>query len=77
MRSALIMRQAGSVHLPEGHRTTVLPDPEGNEFWVIVSPEGWWPAAGEPPGQHAGLSLSGAGTQAVSGVSGRNRDTDR
>jgi predicted enzyme related to lactoylglutathione lyase len=30
-------------HDDEGHWTTVLADPEGNEFCVIVSPEGWWP----------------------------------
>ena len=27
----------------EGHLTTVMADPEGNEFCVIVSPAGWWP----------------------------------
>jgi predicted enzyme related to lactoylglutathione lyase len=27
----------------EGHWTTVMADPEGNEFCVIVSPDGWWP----------------------------------
>jgi predicted enzyme related to lactoylglutathione lyase len=27
----------------DGHWTTVMADPEGNEFCVIVSPEGWWP----------------------------------
>jgi Glyoxalase-like domain len=27
----------------EGRWATVLADPEGNEFCVIVSPEGWWP----------------------------------
>jgi predicted enzyme related to lactoylglutathione lyase len=33
-------------HDDEGHWTTVLADPEGNEFCVIVSPEGWWPEPG-------------------------------